>query len=42
MGPAAVVFGVPLVFLRFVELSTVCLESLAILTQLKFDIRHPL
>jgi hypothetical protein len=41
-GPAADVFGVPLVFLSFVELSTVCLESLAIFTQLKFDIGHPL
>jgi hypothetical protein len=41
-SPAAVVLSVPLVFLSFVELSTVCLESVAILTQLKFDIRHPL
>jgi hypothetical protein len=34
------VFGVPLAFLSFAEVSTVCLDSLAILTQLKFDPRH--
>jgi hypothetical protein len=38
--PAVVVFGVPLALLTFVELYTACLDSLVILTQLKFDLPH--